>query len=171
MTHDNLIGLARRWLWSQGCVVVITEMTCGAGEQADAIGWFPSYSIVIECKANRADYLGDKKKPHNRSIRGSMGDKRYYLAPPGVIKCEELPEGYGLLEPRGRGVVKRSDYTGTRKAKNHQAEITLLLSAIRRMDGVDPAGAKVRCYQDGWGEKARATLGIKKEKPEAQPCQ
>jgi hypothetical protein len=146
-------------------------MTCGASEQADAIGWFPTHSIVIECKANRADYLGDKKKPHNRSIQGSMGDKRYFLAPPGVIKREELPEGYGLLEPYGRGITKVSDYTGFRKAKNHQAEITLLLSAIRRIPGQPPAGARVRWYQEGWGEKARATLGIKKEKPEAEKCQ
>ena len=165
ITHDALVKKAKRWLRRLGCVIIITEMTCGASEEADAIGWLSTYSVVIECKANRADFLGDKHKPHNRSWRESMGDKRYYLAPPGVIKTEELPDGHGLLELYGNGITIVED-AHFRKEKNHQAEITLLVSAMRRIDGITPKGANVSVswYRNGWGEKARATLGIMVDK-------
>ena len=162
MTHDQLIHKAMKWLWSQGCVVVITEMASGGREEPDAIGFFTGYSIVIECKTNHADFLNDRHKIHSRSWWGKMGDKRYYLAPRGIIKPRELPEKHGLLEPHGQGLTIIKS-VGFKSDKNWDAEQRLLISAIRRIKGISPNGANVRCYQTGYDKKARATLGVAKK--------
>ena len=160
MTHSELVKKASRWLRAQGCGVVITEMRSGAGQEPDAIGWHPTYSILVECKANRSDFLRDKHKCHQRTDRG-MGDKRYYLAPPGIIKPEELPGGWGLLEPYGNGVKKIVYPSWKYKEKDCRGELTLLISAFRRIEGIMPEGISSKCYQIE--TKSRATIGILKE--------
>ena len=157
MTHSDLVKKASRWLQTQGCGVVITEMTSGAGQEPDAIGWYPCYSILIECKASRSDFLGDKRKWHQRT-GGGMGNQRYYLAPPGTIKAEEVPNGWGLLEPYGNGIRIRVYASKKFKERNCTKELTLLLSAFRRITGIMPDGVSARCYQ--YETKSRATIGI-----------
>ena len=158
MTHNDLVKKASKWLKAQGCGLIITEMS-GRTQEPDAIGWYPCYSILIECKATRADFLRDKHKPWNRGIGKSMGDKRYYLAPSGIIKIEELPNGWGLLEPSGKG-LKIIRYPLWSKEKNWQSEISLLISAFRRVEGIMPNGVSARFYQ--YETKNRATVGIGK---------
>lgn len=159
MTHADLVKRAGIWLRSQGCGLIITEMTSSVSQEPDAIGWYPLYSILIECKTSRADFLSDKKKIYNRSIDGSMGDQRYYLAPPGMIKLEDLPVGWGLLEPSGRGLKKRV-FAVHQNKKNWKGEITLIVSAFRRVEGIMPDGVSARFYQ--YETKSRATVGIGK---------
>jgi len=162
MTHDQLIHKAMKWLLGQGCAVVITEMTSGVTETPDAIGFHPCYSIVIECKASRSDFLSDRHKWYRRSLDNGMGDQRYYLALEGIIKADELPEKWGLLQPSGRG-IRIIQKAKNIYEKNWHGEITLLISAMRRIEGILPKGANVRCYQFGYDKKARATLGVAKK--------
>ena len=161
MTHGELVEKARIWLiGTERCAVVITEMDSGAGQCPDAIGFHPGYSVSIECKSSRADFLRDKKKLHVRSDRG-MGCEKYYLAPPGVIKRGDLPDfKYGILEPRGRGL--RAVHSPSRffAKPDFQKENTLLVSAIRRLGGNVMSGVSVRAYQYDENSKKRATLGI-----------
>jgi len=160
MTHDELVKKARHWLWTQGCSVVITEMS-SSSQEPDAIGFCPTYSILVECKASRQDFLSEKNKPHTRTGK-SMGDKRYYLAPSGIIKSKELPKKYGLLQPCGRGITIMES-GGWFKEKNFRGEIHLLISAFRRIRTLPPKGTSVRMYFYQTG--CRATLGIKPTKP------
>lgn len=157
LSHNKLVKRAIKWLWSQGCAVVISEMA-GSTQEPDAIGWHPSYgSTLIECKASRSDFLSDKHKSHHRNEE-SMGDKRYYLAPQGIIKPEELPEGWGLLQPTEKRmrIVEGGNYFPD---KNWRSEIHLLISAMRRIKGKPGKGTSVRFYIYQTGN--RATLGVK----------
>ena len=62
-THAELVKRAEHWLMKTvGCSFCLTELTTSAGEIPDAIGWKNGRSILIECKATRADFLSDKKK-------------------------------------------------------------------------------------------------------------
>jgi len=161
MTHAELVKKASRWLRSQGCAVIITEMASGAYQQPDAIGWHPTYSILVECKASRSDFLSDKNKCHRR-VGKSMGDRRYYLAFPGIIKSADLPEKWGLLEPHGKVmkvVVKAGGFY--KEEANYGGEIALLISALRRVKGIMPEGVSARFYT--YKTKNRATVGIGKE--------
>lgn len=115
MNHKHLCEIAVKWLkrpnsnGGPGCAVALSECRSGwSGEIPDAIGfrasghWDGSY--VVEVKTSRADFLADAKKPHRAS--GGMGNWRYFMAPAGLIKTHELPEGWGLLEVNSRGHVK-----------------------------------------------------------------
>lgn len=115
--HKELCGVAVKWLkrpksaGGHGCAVALSECRTGYdGEIPDAIGFrqtgYPATdgSVVVEVKVSRADFLADAKKPHR--IAGGIGSWRYYLAPQGLIRVDELPSGWGLLELTARGSVK-----------------------------------------------------------------
>ncbi|MBA7665293.1 hypothetical protein ES703_73363 [subsurface metagenome] len=156
-THDQLIKRAINWLWGQGCVIVISGMA-GGSQEPDAIGFCHTYSILIECKASRSDFLRDKHKRHHRAGQ-SMGNKRYYLAPQGMINPEELPEKWGLIEPREQNmrIIGKAEWF---MDKSSHPEISLLVSAIRRIKGMMPQGVSVKSYYHQTNNKA--TLGIER---------
>ncbi len=159
--HAALIPLAAAWLRKKGCAVVITDMTHGGPETADAIGWNSTYSTLIECKASRADFLADRHKSFRRIPQNGMGSLRYFCAPAGLIRPEELPPSWGLLElTKGklREIVKP-----TPQQANKKHEVGLLLSALRRVAHTAPKGISVRCYT--FDSKNRATLGVQPEPP------
>lgn len=96
-------------------------------EKPDTIG-FDTYgnSILIECKTSRADFLVDKQKPHRKE--GGMGDKRFFMAPKGLLDPTEIPDGWGLIEyskSTVRVVKKSADFAG-----NKSAEMMLMVSAL-----------------------------------------
>ena len=163
MTHAELIELAATWLKAQGCAVVITDMTHGQSETPDAIGWKGMSSTLCECKASRADFFADKHKSFRRHPEEGMGQRRYYVTPVGLIQPEELPAGWGLLEVLRGKLKRRVESTGhPRQGRGAGAEISLLLSALRRIGQTCPPGVAVRAYTILSPEaKNRATLGIR----------
>lgn len=58
-------------------------------------------SWLFEIKATRADFLVDLKKPHRQPNADALGRWRVYYATPGIIQPDEVPVGWGLIEPRG----------------------------------------------------------------------
>lgn len=141
-THDELVLRAERWLKQIGCGVVFRELVTStySGEQPDAIGWRSTVSVLIECKANRADFLADKKKPFRRRPEDGMGDWRIYMCPPEVIQPEDLPNGWGLLWVCGR-TVKRVHGIPKGNVRwlapplqgNKTNEAIMMYSALRRL--------------------------------------
>ncbi len=81
------------------------------GLRADNFGVF---SINYEIKVTRSDFLSDKSKPHRNGSVPGIGDYRFYVAPIGTIKPDELPKGWGLIEcshgGRFKVVVGPRDY-------------------------------------------------------------
>lgn len=152
MTHSDLVALAAAWLRRKHAVV-ITELTHGAGEEPDAIG-FTGYgkSTLVECKASRGDFLADRKKRFRQQPQLGMGRLRYMLAPDGMIAVDELPAGWGLLKPSGSG-VRVLQHGKPFDAYGRDWEIQMLVSALRRTDGLC-----VKRYT--YATKSRATIGI-----------
>lgn len=62
-------------------------------------------SVVVEAKTSRSDFLADRKKPHRAPGQG-IGVYRYMLCPEGIIRPEEVPQGWGLLWVNSRGHIK-----------------------------------------------------------------
>ncbi|MBF4281049.1 adenylosuccinate synthase, partial [Vibrio anguillarum] len=95
-----------------GCHVAVSEFPTGyTGEIPDAIGFrahteYLSGSVVCEVKVSRGDFLADAKKPHRNGEVLGVGQHRFYFAPQGLIKPDELPEGWGLVEVNHRGGTK-----------------------------------------------------------------
>jgi hypothetical protein len=132
---------ARAWAFRQ-FPIVISELASGR-EKADVIGLGHGHSVLIECKASRADFKADQQKDFRRVPRYGMGNFRYYLAPAGIIRQDELPAGWGLLELRGERVYKTVESHGF--DKDYQAEISVLVSTIRRI-GPDVRGMSIKRY-------------------------
>jgi len=154
-----LIQHSAAWLKRKGYPLVITDMTHAGSETADAIGWNNKHSTLIECKASRSDFRSDASKSFRIKPDTGMGTFRYYCTPAGLLKPEELPEGWGLLEWDGRKMVElRKSGRFTQKPYGVRQEVSLLLSAIRRIGKTAPTGISVRCYT--METKNRATLGV-----------
>jgi len=145
--HSALVRRAANWLRSNAaipgygvgklrrvrCGVVATETTTASSEIADAIGWFLSgrQSILIECKTSRSDFHADSKKLFRRRPDFGMGTYRYFLCQPGLIKPDELPERWGLLETNGKR-VKVVKVAARFEEYHRLAEQVLLFSIARR---------------------------------------
>jgi len=136
MTHAQLVEKAVRWLRSYRCGVVLSEQACVSGEMPDAIGWKQAcHSVLVECKVSRADFLVDREKPWRKKPERGVGSERFYLTLPGLIKIEELPSGWGLLEPRrGRIEMLHASAKNLRTAVGFRCEMNLLLASLRRVE-------------------------------------
>lgn len=133
LNHAQLVRIAKKWLIkARGCNVVLAERAePTTGETPDVIGWKGRHSILIECKASRADFRRDKDKWFRHGY--GLGQQRFFLAAEGVIPAQEVPEGWGLLEVRGT-VVKTSleENLIYHDEKIAAAEVPLLVASLRR---------------------------------------
>ncbi len=104
MTHAELVNAAAKYLkYNCRCGVVFTELVSAAGEIPDAIGFRMDYSIVIECKASKNDFLQDAKKRYRIHSWMGMGSYRYYMCPEGLLKPGDMPDKWGLIYVTGAG--------------------------------------------------------------------
>jgi hypothetical protein len=137
MSHMRLVEDAVRWLRTKyRCGIVLSEQSCSSGEAPDAIGWKArNHSVIVECKISRSDFLADAAKPWRANPACAMGCERYYLAPLAMIKPDELHDGWGLLEVRGReiSIAKRSK-KNLRSDAGLANEMNLLLASLRRVE-------------------------------------
>jgi hypothetical protein len=136
MTHAQLVETAVAWLRAYRCGVVLSEQACASGEVPDAIGWKRAcHSVLVECKISRADFLCDRQKPWREKQKIGVGCERFYLTPAGLIREQELPQGWGLLECRKRQVeLVKPSAKDLRTAAGFRYEMNLLLASLRRVE-------------------------------------
>lgn len=125
-----------RWLRRYRCGVILSEQACISGEMPDALGWKKAcHSVLVECKVSRADFLIDREKPFRQKQEIGVGCERYYLAPRRLIKREELPRGWGLIEISGRDLaVVKPSAKNLRSQVGFRYEMNLLLASLRRVE-------------------------------------
>ena len=136
MTHAQMVEKAVRWLRSYRCGVVLSEQACVSGEMPDAVGWKQaSHSVLVECKVTRSDFLADREKPFRQKPEKGVGSERFYLTPAGLIKVDELPFGWGLLQiQRDRIEMVHPSAKNLRTATGFRYEMNLLLASLRRVE-------------------------------------
>ena len=136
MNHAFLVARAVEWLRRYRCGVVLSEQACVSGEMPDAIGWKRAcHSVLVECKISRADFLVDRNKPFRLRPELGVGSERFYLVPKGLVRVEELPVGWGLLEYRNRSVqLVRASKKNLRSDEGFRCEMNLLLASLRRVE-------------------------------------
>lgn len=131
LSHKELVSRACKWLQgSAHCPVVLYEAK-GDYEIPDAIGWkrHGHESILIECKTTYSDFKKDAEKI-SRKVKG-MGMYRYFLTPKNLVKAEELPEKWGLLEIREYQVrlIKKAEQFDN---VSFREEMGLMYTALHR---------------------------------------
>jgi hypothetical protein len=136
MTHAQLVQRATAWLRAYRCGVVLSEQACVSGEMPDAIGWKRAcHSVVVECKITRADFLADRDKPFRQKPGLGMGCERFYLTPTAMLRVEDLPPGWGLLECQSRKIqLLRPSVKNFRTTLGFKYEMNLLLASLRRVE-------------------------------------
>ncbi|WP_212652662.1 adenylosuccinate synthase [Marinomonas sp. CT5] len=168
MTHNNLNELAQKWLLRSPsangahCKIAFTEVgPLFYGEIADAWGFNYDYdfSVVVESKVSRSDFLADKKKPHRNGEVLGMGTFRYFICPEGMINPDELPEKWGLLWVNSRGHIKikaghlvgqshycygASSYEGWEHEVNYTAERKMMGHLLNRVGDAEGTKEKIR---------------------------
>jgi len=136
--HAQLVARAVEWLRHKyGCGIVLSEQFCASGEVPDVIGWKGACrSVLVECKVSRSDFLADVNKPFRVKPEEGLGSKRFYLAPAGMIACDELPKHWGLLECKGRDVLMtvKPGRQDLRTTAGLMKEMNLLLASLRRVE-------------------------------------
>jgi len=142
ITHAELVKVAEKWLYkTMGCGVVFTELVTMCPEIPDALGLRSDYTILVECKTSRSDFLADKRKDFRRTPEKGIGDYRFYLCREGLIGPDELPSKWGLLYWNGKQVKKVRAPSGNvgstwrefKFDKNHIREFRIMYSALRRI--------------------------------------
>lgn len=135
MTHADLVARAVRWLHnSERCQVVIHEWVATmCSEQPDALGWKTGGrdSVLIECKTSVSDFYADRRKLFRKLGEGA-GRRRYYMTPPGLLRPEQLPPGWGLLEAHGKIVRRIVESPGATDFTHCRHDCELLFSALKR---------------------------------------
>ena len=113
---------------------VAVELCVYGAENADVWGYDGIYTAVIEVKTSHADFLADAKKWWRSDVAKGYdlhaGTYRWYLCPEGVIKPEELPEGWGLLYWNGKKIERV--VAPARNEHNWKADMRIFYSIIRR---------------------------------------
>ena len=136
--HAQLVARAVEWLRrSYKCGIILSEQYCATGEVPDVIAWKGfCKSVLVECKVSRADFLADATKPFRQKPEEGMGSQRFYMAPADVIRAEELPKHWGLLELRGREVrmAVKPGRVDLRTEAGLMKEMNLLLASLRRVE-------------------------------------
>lgn len=144
LTHAALVELAYGWVLRRTpCGFAFKELVSLAGEIPDVIGFGSrDYSVIVECKVSRADFFADRKKRFRIPGALSCGRFRFYACPDGMVKVDEVPQGWGLLYAKGtriRAVHNPYLPTGSNVWRNgldevnEHAERCLMYSALRRL--------------------------------------
>jgi len=154
MTHAEMVRRARNYLWAmepfEGLArpaVICTEVSASrSAENPDVFGVGPDgVSYLIECKVSRADFLGDRNKPH-RSAELHLGAYRWFCAPSGIIQPHELPKGWGLLQIVNKTLTQR--IAPSRQTDiDSEAELAILVAIMRNVwKGGRVRGTGMRTY-------------------------
>jgi hypothetical protein len=102
-------------------------MTGGAGEQPDALGLnIHGETFLLESKVSRSDFLSDREKPWRKKGANAIGDSRGYITPKGMLKPDDIPYGWWLLEVHGKTkpVVKVIKGSKRRYVPEHYCSVT-----------------------------------------------
>jgi hypothetical protein len=136
--HAQLVVRATEWLRrSYKCGIVLAEQYCATGEVPDVIAWKGfCKSVLVECKVSRTDFLADANKPFRQKPEEGLGSQRFYMASAGIIRADELPKHWGLLELNGREVrmAVKPGRADLRSEVGLMKEMNLLLASLRRVE-------------------------------------
>ena len=134
--------------------IVLSEFAYG-GRRIDAIALSPwearKYALhLFELKSFREDWLRELHNPEKQNGFWKVGGDYWFLeTEEGIIKPEEVPEGFGLMQWRGGKslkIIKEAEY----KPPNY--DISFLMAFLNKMRKYYNAERVGESYQRGYEE-------------------
>lgn len=119
ITHDELGLIAAKWLKRQGYQLSVANLWAAMiNEKPDCLGFhIDGYTFLIEAKTSRSDFFADHKKHCRKNPDDAAGNFRAYITPEGLLKPEEIPYGWQLLEVSNCSKRKLTVAKGMQKVK------------------------------------------------------
>ena len=133
----------------------------GGGSRCDAIyvgftGASRRQMIGHEVKASRSDWLVELAKPGKADLWADQCHSWWIVAPPGVVRLEELPDAWGLMEP---GPKTRTRLLIRSPAQSHPGRVPSWLAVRSVMSRFDTLRADaIRANMAKAHEAVRATM-------------
>lgn len=118
----------------------LRKQTGYGGQAADfyAFHTWPSknfWRVAYEIKASRADFARELKYPHKRAWLEGLANECWFAMPCGLVKPDEIPEGWGLLEMTKGGLRAK------KRAQQREVDeppIAFVASLLRRGSDNEP---------------------------------
>lgn len=103
IVERTLHGSKSEWLFLRELRLGTGRRNAGALQRVDAfaLNSLPHLGmkrICYEVKTSRADFLGELRHPVKRRIGMRYSNEFYFLTPPGLLHCEDIPAECGLVE-------------------------------------------------------------------------
>lgn len=113
-----------------------------SGQRADAlyVGFTSASGRILvghEVKVSRSDWLRELAKPAKADTWADACHAWYIVAPPGVVKLDELPDGWGLLEPSPKLRTKLKVVVKARVRRDVVPPWDAVRSILARRDTID----------------------------------
>ena len=120
LTHDQIADIGAEWVRRKGFPVAFSNMrSTSYGEQPDVLGFNPyGHTFLLEAKVSRSDFLSDSSKPWRSKGLSAIGDYRGFITPKSLLKPEEIPYGWWLLEVHGKSKPVVKVIKGVKKVKD-----------------------------------------------------
>lgn len=91
--------------------------------------------VAYEIKASRADFVRELKEPAKREKARAVADECWFATPAGLVRWDEIPEGWGLIEATEGGLrVKKQ----AQQVMVVQLPLTFTCAIARRAADVAP---------------------------------
>ena len=87
--------------------------------------------IAYEIKSTRGDFLRELDHPSKRETAEDVADECYFAMPVGLVKADEMPESWGLIELKSNGL--RVKKRAMQKEIEQSLPYPFILSLARRL--------------------------------------
>lgn len=119
--------------------VYLPEVTMNGGGRADGlyIGFTSTrghHLVGHEIKVTRSDWLHELSQPWKAEVWASECHAWYVVAPEGIVRTEELPEGWGLMVPNNRTTTRMDIVVKATVHHDRQPSWRALHSIAKRQD-------------------------------------
>ena len=173
-THLELSEITAEWALKNTWVALCEYQSYASGEFPDVLTFSGKGTALYEIKVSRTDFKADHKKDARKKWKPKiatyyrsrkdvdfikacypdlyyidaphLGVRRYYVCPSGLIRPEEIPEGWGLYWFDGAKFRRKLDSKKWRA--DVRTERNLLAHALRRYANGDHSSVKVHMFPE-----------------------
>jgi len=148
-----------------------TGMQAGRIIDAVAMSLWPSRGLVlhgIEVKCHRSDWQRELAAPSKADFWFGAVHVFYVAAPPGVVKPEEVPAGWGFLEVGDKVRALRDPDAREPPPVSWKTLAALLRAAVRAGDGVVPLDEVEARVEKQLGERLAREIDVERRRHREQ---
>lgn len=114
-------------------------------------------SIAYEVKVSRGDFMKEIKHPEKRVFAESMSNESYFVTPRGLVKPEEVPDGWGLITPMNGARRLRITKQATRRHKVNWP-MSFIMAMLRR--AADPLPTQRELFKMQEAQREANSLSV-----------